>query len=89
MVREEVFTTIDLPVSGKCDILEGKGLHYFNAMANSKGDNSQLIKFLMLELVLVDGKKVTEEQLSNMHMRDVMYISEVINTMVSSLPEDL
>lgn len=89
MIKEEVFTSVDLPVFGKCNILEGKGIHYFSALIKSKGENSQIVKFLMLELVLINGKNVTEDQLNEMNMRDIFYISQVIEAMLIKLPEGL
>ena len=84
MKKEEVFISVDLPVAGSCEVLEGKGRHYFKALTNSKGDSSLLIKYLIIELVRLNGKVITEEVVDDMHIRDVCYVSEVIGTMMSN-----
>ncbi len=83
-MKDEKFTTIDLPVAGKVEILEGKGRHYFEALKRSKGDSTMMIKYLMMQLVIINGKCLTEEQINEMHLRDISYISEVISTMMSN-----
>jgi len=82
--KEEVFINIDLPVSGNCEVLEGKGRHYFKAVSKSKGDSSLLIKYLIIELVRPKGKVLTEEMVDDMHIRDISYVSEVIGAMMSN-----
>lgn len=81
---DEVFTTVDLPVAGKCKIIEGKGKHYFNALMLAKGDSSLLVKYLIIELCKVNGKNLTEEIIDEMHLRDISYMTEVIASMMSN-----
>lgn len=83
-MENEIFTTVNLPVSGTCDILEGKGIHYFNALKKAKGDSSLLIKFLIIELAKPNGKDLTEQVVNEMHLRDISYISQVISMMMSN-----
>ena len=80
---EEIFTVLRLPVSGEVTILEGKGIHYFSAFKKSNGDSALILKFLMMELILVNNKKITEQQLNDMHLRDIAYLSTVLGTMMS------
>ncbi len=84
MMQDEIFTTVDLPVAGKATILEGKGRHYFEAMKMAKGDGNLLIKYLMMQLVLINNICLTEDQINEMHLRDITYISVVIGTMMSN-----
>ena len=86
MIKDKVFITIEIPNVGMCTILEGKGVHYFSALSKSEGDTSLLIKYLMLDLVLISDTKVTENQLDNMHISEVSYISEILGTMMSRIP---
>lgn len=83
-MKEEVFITIELPVSGRVTILEGKGRHYFSAITKANGDSTLMIKYLIIEVVKIDGKSLSEVQLDEMHMRDVCYLSTVIGTMMSN-----
>ena len=81
---EDVFTTIKLPIAGKCEILEGKGKHYFKALLKAKGDSFLMVKYLIIELAIVGGEKLTESKIDEMHIRDISFISEVIGSMLSN-----
>lgn len=84
-MKNEIFTTIELSSGTRCSIIEGKGLHYFSAMIKSSGNTSTLMKYLMLELIRVDGvREITESELEEMHIRDINYLIEVISTMMSN-----
>lgn len=83
-MKDEIFTTVTLPISGEATILEGKGKHYFSALLKSKGDSSLMIKFLIMEIVHINGRKLTEDQLDDMHIRDISYLSSVIGSMMSN-----
>ena len=82
-MQEEIFTTVKLPVSGEATIYEGKGRHYFAAMLKSNGNSGLIIKYLILEIVRVNDKKLSEQQLDDMHLRDITYLATVIGTMMS------
>jgi hypothetical protein len=89
-MRDEIFTTVKLPICGEATVFEGKGKHYFKAMLNARGDSILMIKYLILEIVQINGKKLTEQQLDEMHLRDISYLSTVIATMMSNdFPEGL
>jgi len=70
-------------MGGDAAIFEGKGKHYFSAILKAKGDSSLMIKYLIMEIVQIDGKKLTEPQIDEMHLRDISYLSTVIGTMMS------
>lgn len=78
----DYFMHLDLPNYGKVGLIEGKGIHYFKAMKNCKGDMSNFIKFLVLELLVIDGLFVTEERLDDMSLKDVSYLVTVVGTMM-------
>jgi hypothetical protein len=82
-IKEEVFATVDLAI-GKVDILEGKGIHFFNAMEKSNGDSIIILKMLMLELVVLNGIKIKQYQLDEMLIKDISYLSEIISNMMSN-----
>lgn len=83
-MEDEIFTTVKLPMGGEAVIFEGKGIHYFSALKQTKGDSNLIMKYLILEIVKVNGKKLTEEELDNLNLRGVMYLMTVINTMLSN-----
>lgn len=84
-MKNEIFIQMIIPVLGEITILELKGKNIFSAMSNSKGDPSILSKYLIMEVVIVDGVKITEEQINEMNGADVSYLITVINTMLSKM----
>lgn len=78
----DYFMHLDLPTYGKVGLIEGKGIHYFSAMMKGKGDTSMFLKFLILELLVVNGNFVTEEFLNEMSLKDVSYLVTVVGTMI-------
>lgn len=86
MSKEEIFTKITLPSGKSAIVYEGKGIHFFRALLNAKGDTSIVIKWLMIDLLEVDGSKLTEKTINEMPIRDISYASSVIGTMMSSDP---
>lgn len=83
IMKEEVFTTVNLPMGGSATIFEGKGRHYFSAMLKAKGEGSLMMKFMIMEIVQIDDKKISEEQIDEMHLRDITYLASVIGLMMS------
>lgn len=86
MMANKEFTKSILPYSLKeVQIIEGNGFHYFEAFLRC-GTHSMLIsKYLILQLVKIEGKLITEDQLNEMHIRDVIRINEIVNTMMSEI----
>ncbi len=80
----EIFTEVSLPTGKKAVIFEGFGKHFFKALQLAKGDNSLIIKYLMMQLVQVEGKDLSENDIDSMHLRDISYVSEVINMMMTN-----
>lgn len=75
---------LNLPIYGKVSMIEAKGKHLFKAISLSKGDNGLMIKYLMLELILVNDKPISESFLDNMLLKDVSYLNVVISSMMNN-----
>lgn len=85
MKKDKIFTTVKLPVSDlEAVVLEGTGKNLFNALTISKGDQGLFSKQLIIELVRIDDKGITSEEVDEMHMRDVSYLQEVISLMTKN-----
>lgn len=80
----DFFMDLDLPIYGKVGIIDGKGIHYFSALNKTQGDTSKFLKYLVLELLVVEGEFVTEEYLDNMCLKDVSYLITVVGEMMGN-----
>lgn len=63
---------IELPSGKKASIKKGKGKHIINATKMAGGDPGKLIPCVMQVLVLIDGEKVTVEDLEELDLKDYM-----------------
>lgn len=84
--KEEQFIAIDLPGHGECIIIEAKGIHYYNATIQSKGNLELISWYLILELTKINGKMIDEQTLKGMDLCNVLKISEIISVMMGSAP---
>lgn len=82
-MSNEIFATVKLPTGGEAIVIEGSGMHLFLAMSKSGGDSGMLIKHLVIQLTMINGKPITEKQIDSMHIRDANYLTTVISTMMS------
>jgi len=62
---------IKLPSGKVARIKEGKGKDLFWALSNSTGQND-IIKLLIVRLTEIDGKPITEDDLEELSLADVM-----------------
>ncbi len=62
---------ITLPSGKIARIKEGKGKDLFWALSNSTGQND-IIKLLIVRLTEIDGKPITEDDLEELPLADVM-----------------
>jgi len=62
---------ITLPSGKVARIKEGKGKDLFWALSNSTGQND-IIKLLIVRLTEIDGKPITEDDLEELSLADVM-----------------
>lgn len=84
MREKEIFSEVTLPTGTKATVYEATGFNLFQAQIKAKGEAALLMKFLFTEIVKINNKLVTEEQLDRMSIRDVLYLQEVVNTMISN-----
>lgn len=83
---EKEFTSCILPESKiNASIIEGKGLHYFKALEQANGNGGMLVKLLILQLVRIENKPISEQFLIDLHIRDVIRLTDIINLMMSEL----
>lgn len=83
-MKDKVFATIKINNLGKCNVLNFTFKHYWSAYIKSGGDNSVIIKYIMLELLEVNGEKITEDMLNEIEYIDVINILEVLNAMTNN-----
>jgi len=62
---------ITLPSGRVARIKEGKGKDLFWALSNSTGQND-IIKLLIVRLTEIEGKPITEDDLEELSLADVM-----------------
>lgn len=79
----EVFTEVILSTGQTAVVIEGSGDNLFNAMNRSKGNNGDLMKYLVIELVKINGQSIDSAQAEALHIKDVQYLIEVINIMMT------
>ena len=75
---------ITLP-SGKIAVIKdgkGKDLFWAQKMAN---DASEIMKMLMIRLVEIDGKQITEDDLDEMDIADVLMLTSEFGKIFSPL----
>jgi hypothetical protein len=68
---------ITLPSGRVARIKEGKGKDLFWALSNSTGQND-IIKLLIVRLTEIDGKPITEDDLEELPLADVMVLMKEI-----------
>lgn len=75
---------ITLPSGRVARIKEGKGKDLFWALSNSTGQND-IIKLLIVRLTEIDGKAVTEDDLEELPLADVMVLMKEFTEIYSPL----
>jgi hypothetical protein len=68
---------ITLPSGKIAKIKEGKGKDLFWALSNSTGQH-EVIKLLIVRLTEIDGKPITEDDLEELPLADVMVLMKEI-----------
>lgn len=84
MSKNEVFTSVVLPSGNNATIYEGNGRNFFNAMRNAQGDPYHLTKFIIAEIVKINGMAISGNDVDELSLRDLAYLSTVIDTMISN-----
>jgi hypothetical protein len=78
----KLFTTVSLLNGSKCGVLEVKSAHIFIAnfrLSIQKKTEYDFTYFLFQQILLIDNKKITDEQLLNLSIDDFILISEVMD----------
>jgi len=75
---------ITLPSGRVARIKEGKGKDLFWALSNSTGQND-IIKLLIVRLTEIDGKSITEDDLEELPLTDVMVLMREFTELYSPL----
>jgi hypothetical protein len=75
---------ITLPSGKIARIKEGKGKDLFWALSNSTGQND-IIKLLIVRLTEIDGKPLTEDDLEELPLADVMFLMKEFTEIYSPL----
>jgi len=75
---------ITLPSGRIARIKEGKGKDLFWALSNSTGQND-VIKLLIVRLAEIDGKPLTEDDLEELPLADVMVLIREFTELYSPL----
>jgi hypothetical protein len=75
---------ITLPSGRVARIKEGKGKDLFWALSNSTGQND-IIKLLIVRLTEIDGKPLTEDDLEELPLADVMVLMREFTELYSPL----
>jgi hypothetical protein len=75
---------ITLPSGKIARIKEGKGKDLFWALSNSTGQND-IIKLLIVRLTEIDGKPITEDDLEELPLADVMLLMREFTELYSPL----
>lgn len=77
------FKDLVLPSGQVVTVKEPKGLQYFNSLSYSKGDVGLMVKSLAQQTTFIKDKQIEFEDLDDMTIEDVVYLSEFVSTMIS------
>lgn len=84
----KVYTSITLSDGTIADILEPKGIHYFNVMLNEDKSLAGTIKAFLVELIRIDNQKKPIVYYEQLPINDTMLLCECINIIITKI-EDL
>ncbi len=77
---------IELSDGRKAFIKEGKGKDLFWAYQNANNPN-EILKLLMVRLIEIDGKKVTEDDLEELPLQDALTLTAKFSELMSPLSQ--
>jgi len=88
-MNSNVFATLKLSTGVELSILDIKAFHVWRANFKMGTQNETLqyefMAYLLEQILLMDYKPVTLEQIAQMDVEDYLEILNVVNTMVSKL----
>lgn len=70
--EKEIDKQFELPSGKKATIKKGKGKHSMRATKMAGGDPGKIVPCIIQLLVLIDGERVTVEDLEEMDLKDYM-----------------
>lgn len=79
-----IFTRTTLPTGSEAVIYEGYGRHYFRAQRLANGNATEFVRYLLVDLLEINGKPLTEEDVDNLHIRDITFATEVLVSMMTN-----
>ena len=80
-MKDKPFTKIKLSDGAVCEIVDPKAKHFFAAVEKAKGITSLLSKYFIIEIVKINGNKISNEYFDEMPMADVSHIIECMNVL--------
>lgn len=83
MQKRNAFTTLTLHDGRKATILEATAWDVFKATIASHGNAGAIPGHFLLEVTLIDGKKLEESDLMVLPASDYMAIMEVISVLLT------
>lgn len=89
VVKNNIFSRVNLLNGQKCEVLELRTGHIFTAnyhVINQKDTTLDFMFFMLRQLLLIDSKPITDEQLLNLSIDDYLIISEVLECLTKKLP---
>ena len=84
--QKDIIKEIPLPSGKKVVIKEGKGRDLFWAYRNA-GDPSEIIRLLMVRLIEIDSEPLTEDEIDDMPISDVMALVKEFTEVLSPLSQ--
>jgi hypothetical protein len=83
-MSKQIFTKTTLPTGLSAVIYEGYGRHWFHAQRMAQGDITQVVKYLLVALMEINGQPITEDDVDNLHIRDITFATEVLTSMMTN-----
>jgi len=77
---------LELSDGRKAIIREGKGKDLFWAYQSANSPN-EILKLLMVRLVEIDGKKITEDDLEELPLQDAILLTSKFSELLSPLSQ--
>ena len=84
----KVYTQITLSDGTIADILEPKGIHYFNVMLNEDKTLAGTVKGFLVELIRINNQKKSIQYFEELPINDAVLLVDCINIIITKI-EDL
>lgn len=79
-----IFTSIQLSGAQKCDILNITAMMMWKAeyRAANMGEELHMVPYLLEQIVMIEGKLATKEEIGEMMIDDYLAIQDVVNAIL-------